>query len=46
MDGNGNPQDTVITIGPVIKRGMNFPYGKNHAEYIEKHGYYEIVEML
>ena len=25
---------------------MNFPSGKNHADYIDKHGYYDIVKML
>ena len=46
MDKNGNPQDHIITIVPVSKIGMNLPYGKNHADYIDKHGYYEIFKIL
>ena len=46
MNENSNPQDPVITIGPVSKRGMNLPSGKNHAYYIDKHGYYDIFNLL
>ena len=46
MDENGNPQDPVVTIHHVSKRGMNLPSGKNYADNIDKHGYYDIVKML
>ena len=46
MDENGNPQDPVITIFPVSKWVMNLPSGKNHYDYIDKHGYYDIFKML
>ena len=46
MEDNGTPQDPVITIVPVSKRGMNFPSGKNHTDYIDKNYYYDIVNML
>ena len=46
IDDQGNPQEPVLAFGPVNKRGATLPSGKNHADYIDKSGYYDLVRYL
>ena len=39
----GHAVDSVLTLGPVVKKGFDLPSGRNHADYDEK-GYYDIVQ--
>ena len=44
---DGNPRDLpILAIGEVIKKGDNLPSGKNHANYIDKKGTYDIVGYM
>jgi len=46
-DQDGNPlADPVLVIGEVISKGEDLPSGKNHADYIDKKGYYDVVKCL
>lgn len=36
----------ILCIGPVIKEGENLPSGRNRAQYIDKSGYYNIVQFF
>ena len=44
----GQPQEPVYFIGPVTEKGVNLPGpGKrNHADYVDKSGYYMIAKYL
>eukprot|EP00956_Cyclotella_meneghiniana_P017543 scaffold28760_cov36-Cyclotella_meneghiniana.AAC.2 len=47
IDENGDPKDPVYGIDPVTKPGKNLDRrGKNHADYIDKNGGYDIVRYL
>ena len=37
-------EEPVYSFGPVIERGLNLPSGKNHADYIDSKGYYDIIK--
>ena len=41
----GQPRTPSIALGPVTKRGKDLPSGKNHADYINKKGVYDIVKF-
>ena len=45
-DVDGQPQEPVFGIGPVRIRGIDLPSGKNHADYIDGNGNYDIVCFL
>jgi hypothetical protein len=46
IDEEGNPQEPIYAIGEVIAAGKNLPSKRNHAEYIDKTGHYNIVKYL
>lgn len=46
IDKEGNPQDPIYTIGGVIDPGQKLPSKKNHADYIDGAGHYNIVQYL
>ena len=47
FDDNGNPlASPVLVIGEVISKGYNLPSGKNHADYIDKKGKYDVAKYL
>ena len=47
IDSNWNPQKSRYELGPVKKRGLNLKKaGKNHADYVDKDGRYDIVKYL
>ena len=37
-------EEPVYSFGPVIERGLNLPSGKNHVDYIDSKGYYDIIK--
>ena len=44
---DGNHRDLhILAIGEVIKKGDNLPSGKNHSNYIDKKGTYDIVGYM
>ena len=45
IDEYGQPRTPIISLGPVLKRGIDLPSGKNHADYIDKKGVYNIVQF-
>jgi len=45
IDEYGQPRTPTIALGPVKKRGKDLPSGKNHADYINKKGVYDIVKF-
>ena len=46
FDEDGQPKKSVITLGPPIERGVDLPSKRNHADYIDGTGYYDIVRYL
>ena len=46
LDENGQPKEAVISIGKVEARGENLPSGKNHADYINGKGHYDVVRYV
>ena len=47
IDENGDPKEPVYEIGPVVMKGKNLDRaGRNHADYIDKNGDYDIVRYL
>ena len=43
---DGQYKEPILSLGPVLKRGKNLPSGKNHADYVDGKGYYNIVQFL
>ena len=46
IDEEGQPRDPIYAIGAVVEKGVNLPSGRNHAEYVDVTGYYDIVKFL
>ena len=46
IDDHGQPKEPVYCIGPVTERGSLLPSGRNHADYIDKTGYYDLGQYL
>ena len=47
IDENGDPKEPVYEIGPVVMKGKNLDHkGRNHADYVDKTGDYDIVRYL
>ena len=47
IDENGDPKEPVYKIGPVVRPGKNLDHrGRNHADYVDKSGGYDIVHYL
>ena len=46
IDEEGNPQEPIYAFGEVIAAGNNLPSKRNHAEYIDKAGHYDIAKYL
>ena len=42
----GQLKEPVHAIGPVTYRGANVMNGKNHADYVEFRGFYNILRYL
>lgn len=46
-DDDGHPRDVpFLSFGKVISKGENLPTGKNHADYINKSGKYDLVQYI
>ena len=45
IDQIGNPRTPIIALGPITKRGKDFPPDMNHADYVDKKGSYDIVKF-
>jgi hypothetical protein len=45
-DEDGNPQVPIYAIGELINPGLSLPSRKNHAQYMDKAGHYDIVSYL
>ena len=46
IDKDGQPQDPVYAFGKMLSKGSNLSKGRNHATYINKVGYYDIVRTM
>ena len=46
IDKNGQPRKPIIAIGPVVKCGKNLPSGRNHGDYVNGEGSYDIVAFF
>ena len=45
-DENGQPRTPVLSLGEVVKSGKNLPSGRNHADYIQHNGNYDVVSFF
>jgi hypothetical protein len=45
-DDTGNPKEPILWISKVIQKGDDLPSGKNHADYIDPNGKYDIVKYM
>ena len=43
IDKDGQPKEPIFAFGPVKCRGEDLPSGKNHADYVDSKGNYDIV---
>ena len=46
IDEGGHPKELVYAIGAVIERGAILPSKRNHADYVDEFGQYDLVRYL